>query len=534
MIVIVVGTILGLILNQRSHGQISAGADAREFSALCGVLSWVGQTFNADKADWDDDSVYKQIMTLNMTMAPATWRQVFLKSGQTNEWETSPPAIYANNKIFQKMWADWAAAAKEVGEEKGVEVKLKTATGADTGAAELAYRRSAVMAITAEAYTVHNRLKELKRQKRQATPAVITNKINTIVLGKPDGKLPTDPKDSKSVIGGGNTAANRQTGCTSVNGQANPGSNLATISICLCANGASGSPLTNPCFTETAETTVAFPGGADQVGAKLEDLKKRCPTHTKKELTSGEVKQAANAIAALFRTTATGTYIGAFETTGCNGANNGGVCFKYPKTTTNTEASYSGAAWYTELQALAALLEADEKAEAQGDPILAHLTALAEQAQQIAAGELLQGYPNSTVPTAAIPAAGSQPSTGTKSRSDCSKHHSNQTECEKIECTYNENAKDGIKCKPKTGAETPAAAAGEKPKEGEAAAGCAKYGTKAECDADKTGDKQNCAWRKGKDNEDDKDKEKCRNGSFLVNKKFALSVVSAPFVALLF
>ncbi|SCU67627.1 Trypanosome variant surface glycoprotein C-terminal domain containing protein, putative [Trypanosoma equiperdum] len=68
---------------------------------------------------------------------------------------------------------------------------------------------------------------------------------------------------------------------------------------------------------------------------------------------------------------------------------------------------------------------------------------------------------------------------------------------------------------------------------GTAATGCEKHGTdKEKCENDKTGDKQNCAFRKGKDGEDDKETEKCRNGSFLVNKQFALVVTA--FVALLF
>nr|APD73004.1 variant surface glycoprotein 1125.151 [Trypanosoma brucei] len=100
---------------------------------------------------------------------------------------------------------------------------------------------------------------------------------------------------------------------------------------------------------------------------------------------------------------------------------------------------------------------------------------------------------------------------------DCKKHQS-KTEC-KEPCQWNENATDKTKkCSldPKKVAEQATqAGTGEKPKEGEASSGCAKHGTKADCENDKTGDKQNCAWRKGKDNEDDKETEKNRNGSFL-------------------
>nr|ARB50780.1 variant surface glycoprotein [Trypanosoma brucei] len=107
-------------------------------------------------------------------------------------------------------------------------------------------------------------------------------------------------------------------------------------------------------------------------------------------------------------------------------------------------------------------------------------------------------------------------------------------ECAAKGCAYDNSTKE---CKPKAGSENTAAESTESTtkEEGTTASGCAKHGTKTECDADKTGDKQNCAWRKGKDGEtDEPEKGKCRSLSFLLNKQFALSVVSAAFVALLF
>ncbi|SCU65813.1 Trypanosome variant surface glycoprotein (A-type)/Trypanosome variant surface glycoprotein C-terminal domain containing protein, putative [Trypanosoma equiperdum] len=61
--------------------------------------------------------------------------------------------------------------------------------------------------------------------------------------------------------------------------------------------------------------------------------------------------------------------------------------------------------------------------------------------------------------------------------------------------------------------------------------GCARHKDKTACEADKTGDKQNCAWRKGKEGEPEPEKEMCLNGSFLLNNQFALSVVSAAFMS---
>nr|APD73192.1 variant surface glycoprotein 1125.400 [Trypanosoma brucei] len=65
---------------------------------------------------------------------------------------------------------------------------------------------------------------------------------------------------------------------------------------------------------------------------------------------------------------------------------------------------------------------------------------------------------------------------------------------------------------------------------------CTQHGTNKEaCEKENTpGQPAVCGFRKGKDGEtDEPDKEKCRNGSFLTSKQFAL-MVSAAFVTLLF
>nr|APD75505.1 variant surface glycoprotein 1125.5419 [Trypanosoma brucei] len=88
---------------------------------------------------------------------------------------------------------------------------------------------------------------------------------------------------------------------------------------------------------------------------------------------------------------------------------------------------------------------------------------------------------------------------------------------EKKKCTLREEAKKEVQ----QAAEKANQEAGRKDDKTEEK--CAKHGTNKEtCLADKTGDKQNCAFRKGKEAEDDKDTEMCRNGSTLVNKNSAL------------
>ncbi|SCU72298.1 Trypanosomal VSG domain/Trypanosome variant surface glycoprotein C-terminal domain containing protein, putative [Trypanosoma equiperdum] len=108
----------------------------------------------------------------------------------------------------------------------------------------------------------------------------------------------------------------------------------------------------------------------------------------------------------------------------------------------------------------------------------------------------------------------------------CTKKNSTPEACPGTDCDYD---KEKEECTPKSGTETPAAGTGTT--DTGASTGCARHQNQPDCEKDKTGDKQNCAFRKGKDGEtDEPEKEKCRNGSFLVNKNIALMV--AAFVLL--
>nr|APD73941.1 variant surface glycoprotein 1125.2046 [Trypanosoma brucei] len=108
-----------------------------------------------------------------------------------------------------------------------------------------------------------------------------------------------------------------------------------------------------------------------------------------------------------------------------------------------------------------------------------------------------------------------------------------QTTCNRTENCHYDSTKDGKKCTLKKEAKEKLEKA--KGNDGTSnAVDCSKLLTQQACeDANKDG-KKHCGWRSGKDNEDEKDKVRCRYSSFLLNKKFALSVVSAAFISLLF
>nr|ARB51417.1 variant surface glycoprotein [Trypanosoma brucei] len=125
----------------------------------------------------------------------------------------------------------------------------------------------------------------------------------------------------------------------------------------------------------------------------------------------------------------------------------------------------------------------------------------------------------------------------------CSEAGDDEEKCNDLkakDCIFNPKGDKGKKCelKKEVKAQLEKENQENKGKDGKTASDrCTKHGTdRTKCEAENTaGQPPVCGFRRGKDGEtDEPEKEKCRNGSFLTNKQFALSVVSAAFVALLF
>ncbi|SCU73110.1 Trypanosome variant surface glycoprotein (A-type)/Trypanosome variant surface glycoprotein C-terminal domain containing protein, putative [Trypanosoma equiperdum] len=112
---------------------------------------------------------------------------------------------------------------------------------------------------------------------------------------------------------------------------------------------------------------------------------------------------------------------------------------------------------------------------------------------------------------------------------ECNAAGDDQKKCDKLKnkgCVFNLKGDEGKKCTLSENAKQ----AVEKAKENEGkipTVDCSKLDTKPKCEeANKPGKPATCGWRKGKDGEDDQDKEKCRNGSFLVNKTFEVTAAA--------
>nr|APD74588.1 variant surface glycoprotein 1125.4053 [Trypanosoma brucei] len=95
-------------------------------------------------------------------------------------------------------------------------------------------------------------------------------------------------------------------------------------------------------------------------------------------------------------------------------------------------------------------------------------------------------------------------------------------------CKYNDDKKEGPKCElSEEGKQAAEKEAKQEAGGNDGKTDCSTHQDQKSCEAVNTAGKPaTCGWRTEKDNEDEKDKVKCRNGSFLAIKKFALRMAT--------
>ncbi|SCU73038.1 variant surface protein (VSG), putative [Trypanosoma equiperdum] len=294
------------------------------------------------------------------------------------------------------------------------------------------------------------------------------------------------------------------------------GNSLLSDMVCFCQTRTNGE-----CMQSGASASLEDGSGNGKAGG-MQELIDNCPKSGDETDAHEQLKKAVSAFMSMVGEgiTVNGAVIfGGAVTTNCQ--NEASACVDYKNHFKKNQKGFAAIPWLNKLRTAISYQQRYEQ----------------HQADQRSAKRRFQEISDSihslyTEPETAQIAQ--QPKQPLMTAPKCKPQNTTPSECPETECDYDANAADGNKCKPKEAeGQTNAVGTGDATAGATAAStGCARHGTdKAKCEADKTGDKQNCAWRKGKDGEtDEPEKEKCRNGSFLVNKKLAL--IAATFVCL--
>nr|APD72993.1 variant surface glycoprotein 1125.136 [Trypanosoma brucei] len=517
---------LAMLIGLISRGEGAANANAKEHGVMCAFLNMAEAGGQISKPETEARTYLDQILELNMSVSDKDWTAEFDTEKPGDEGRTFPTAYKDNDakKHWEQQWQAWydakkRAKAKHVGTTKNQDYKPITEETQKRAA------RGVIQQLAARASALAAKYATLAGEAGDFGEAAANIDLKTAITGESTGTKPAVP----ATIAAANPYS---AACTA---QSAAKSLLATFS-CVCHSTDAGS--NDECVTGAVSQQWS---GALNLDTALSNLKASC-TATKIKHTTPE---AITSLLANFRAACT-TGSGAgqlkvrFGTSAsaptCDGANTK-MCINIDELfTTAGDGGWHKIAWYAKLESAAEKLKTAQESARRAAAIVDTLVAIAQETVDTYKAAAQSRLPHVLPPPSADTITASAPiKTNTNKNANCEDNE--EPNCTGF-CEWNKTEKA---CKLTDKAQKEAEQANQETggKEGKNKEGktCADFKTEAECNAadgpKPTGKSKFCGWI-GEDASGGDKGFKCRSSSFLLNKQFALSVVSAAFVALLF
>nr|ARB50556.1 variant surface glycoprotein [Trypanosoma brucei] len=490
--------------------------NAADLQLLCTAVALDGAEPSKLTTAAADDAAIKHARALNMSVADKAWQEIFAGGKSKNNWaaKTKKETAEPFKSHWETSYDQWVEDKETVDSGSG-ESKWLTLNPRPASAAAI---QAAAEQINA---TLNQLLEEPTELEKQRAAATVThpNKAKAELLQALYDSSVTEAKFA--------TGKTIQDGATYSNGcAANAGLSIYGDIMCIC--GRQGAGNSDQCDT----SNIAFKWNSANDQSVIDSIKTKCKSFQMKTYTAANLedikqrilarikydKTAGNALVACLGKTSSGL---------CNG-NSGQSCAQYTFDAAEHAASTGGLKipWLRHLAAAASALRQAEDSARRTTQIADKIKFLTNA---ISAAHTAKRYENRAIQEDTDKTKQNQGHTTEQNekQKQCGQN-TNKTaeECTKLGCDYDAENK---KCKPKPGAENTGAGGGEK-KEGATATGvnCSSHSTKEACEKEnegqKPGEKAKCSWIE----------DKCKDSSILLNKHFALSMVSAAFVTLLF
>nr|AGH59859.1 variant surface glycoprotein 498 [Trypanosoma brucei] len=496
-----------LVATAPAAANLQVGANKAEHAALCEFVLMAQQPPDLPNLADADTAPYDYVQLLNFTLSPPEWQNKFyVDAGKTKTHESAAEAKVVDQG-GDKFWPEWKSAADKL--KAGADhTQLKTTQATKLTGLARALAAEQINNLATKLRSVKEAVeKEAGSGETKLTTADVTTALQKAAFGAETavGGI------TKAAVFGGTAANPRENECKA----AGDGLKTALANMaCLCWTAAT--PITSGGCTQGLSTQPAWSNSANAPDtAALIKLAKSCGPPGAAKVTGARITNAVNALRAHIRGGDAGNlYLGGFLATNCNGNSANGACIEFTGVAGTDVDPLTKLPWVQPLVALAERMQqanAAAAAKARAKKSLDNAEAEATQA-------LLLAKKKAEAITAAIPKAQQQSPSATQTI--CDTHNKSKTACLGAKCTWKGQKEDDGPCivdESKVAEQTTQAGAGEK-KDGEEKKEekCAGKGEK-DC-------KDGCKW----------EGTECKDSSFLLNKHFALSVVSAALVALLF
>nr|APD73314.1 variant surface glycoprotein 1125.1039 [Trypanosoma brucei] len=452
-----------LIAGRVRCANIGAGDNSRYLAAICHLLQLAKGTPKQDADIPNSVASLNTLEDINMTLAGASWQDNFYDKETKLSWEA---AKQKNSKLpdhWQANWDGWAAAAERIraeGNAKKLYIEKEFSGLADY---QLAAAKAKIAILLNRSTKIYNKIKVEKNTVNDITANNVKEELNKAAYGvtKGPGKYATGQNTGDSI---------GQAGTCGDGGRNDNVQSLVQSLICLCTPD-NGKKENKACIKNKGVTLDYSGLNGDGAITHLGQLLGFCSINSKSEVDAHAITAGLNQLKGLITVIGGTGYIGWTGTTpACTGQSDSGMCVAYASYVANGDDKFNDIDWVKTLQAAAATMKRRENAVEKWHTLDQALKDNEAAAWLIPTEVSILNKPIG-VSTKQTPG---QEATAAIN-SECADHHGNQTECEKLQCSYDANAKDGKKCKPKTGTENTAAGTGEKANDGAATTGCARH-----------------------------------------------------------
>nr|APD74620.1 variant surface glycoprotein 1125.4088 [Trypanosoma brucei] len=507
-----------LLLISRPVQSVNAGGNGNLFLDLCALVALPTRQIPDLASTTPAAADFQEILKLNATLSDEKWRKKFEKPAENKDRPKYEQVGATVDEIQKLRWEGWTKAEDDLDKEKGTKATLKKAGIDGCTTHEQKELSGLLQPIAEEAAATYLQLTTAAATDQKLTADAIKTKLLRAAYG--DGVTQLTELTLETLKANNGNPTSRTQLCAADTPVSTKDKTLPAIIYCICAGDkGDGSGNFKACANDIpdAESTSA---NLNNAHADTAAIISKCPDGPSTELTAGEILTSLATFLGRGTAKTNKVIFGQLTSTACSGSSQSGLCVVYRTSTKSDTAALTAAEWRTQLLEAAELIAEQKRRNAEITKLTNRIADLKKQAFNLQPQLQLKKK---------IQQAFSQLSPKVQPISSPHKPQ-HKEECEAIQkaadCKKNENckweggdAKDGKNCKLNMKAIEKKATKADKNGAAGATAStrCERHGTKPDCENDKTDDKQNCAWRKGKDGEDDKDTEKCRNGSFLVN-----------------
>ncbi|RHW72110.1 Trypanosomal VSG domain containing protein [Trypanosoma brucei equiperdum] len=476
----------------QAGANVQAETNGPLLGPLCELLSLPAGAAGLEEKIYMAKASYHNLQDMNLTLSDSEWRQLFDKQAPDSERPKTPKAPHDTDKSRLEHWQDWLDNASRLDAKQVEEEILKKTNLANADRSKKAAVLAAIQPILRKASEYNKQLKLLTADSNDDSKMAIQKLINDSTYGDNIGA-------TTEIIQASTTGAGTIVAVSTACGSATTSTKVKTtagLAVCLCAKAATCG-VGKVCAKGQAETAT-LADNFNNVGAVVATIDALCIRSRKQAITAASIRSAIGDMLKHLHTDTARSYLGEYTSTGCTGQANSGECVIYHSNAAAAKTAIQSSEWYTKLTAASDLLEKKQKRNTQIKTPNQLLEAEEQSAYSLA---LQMQLTPPDFAAAASTTKGSRSPSPTEKKTGCAAA-TNKTaaECKNLGC---EHDKKENKCKPKAATENAAAGARGDKAEGAAgtavSTGCPRHGTdKTACENDKTGNKKNCAWRKGK------------------------------------